>query len=71
MVRKKIRAGAIPRGGCRRGKEWEAGSTLGLAEGDLTFLLNRITLRFDASVVTPWAEMYLRQPRRVLVRIQG
>ena len=39
---------------------------LGLAEGDLTCSLNRITLRFDASVVTLWAEMYLRQPQRIL-----
>ena len=58
--REKIRAGAIPRGGCRRGKEWEGGYTLGLSEGDLSFLPNGTTLGFDASVVTPWAEMHLR-----------
>ena len=69
--REKNRAAAIPRGECRRGKEWEAGSTLGLAEGGLTCLLNRITPRFDARVVTPWAEVHLRPPRRVLVRIPG
>ena len=57
---KKARAGDIPRGGCRRGKEEEVGYTLGPSEGDLIFLLNRITPGFDASVVTPWAEMHLR-----------
>ena len=62
----KYRSGASPQGGCSRGKEWEAGYTLGLAEGDLTCLLNRITLRFDARVVTPWAEVHLRSPQRVL-----
>jgi hypothetical protein len=29
--REKIRTGAIPRGGCRRGKEWEASSRLAAA----------------------------------------
>jgi hypothetical protein len=66
----KNRAGAIPRGGAagvRNGRPAPPSAW----PSDLTNSLNRITLRFDASVVTPWAEIYLRQPRRVPVRIEG
>jgi hypothetical protein len=58
--REKFGVGAMPRCGCRRGKDWEAGSTLCPSERALIFLLIRATPGSDARGVTLRAEIDLR-----------